>query len=215
MSKYSRRPEEQPQYLLKDHISLAGINKNKAKSDTTNLLSTCSGDGPSVHPSLGRVAGKGDYTAIVVLATAGSPETRYVLSAELSRLRPEQMLEAVTNAVRLWNCDAVGVESVQFQELLIHQFKDRLLNAGLRTHVQEVRQTQDKITRIQSLHPLTASGKLLFSRRHVTLLEQLRQFPAATHDDGPDALEMAVRISRVSPVYGANFTYGGRRVSLS
>ncbi len=35
-------------------------------------------------------------------------------------------------------------------------------------------------------------GRIRFSRRHVALLEQLRQFPNAAHDDGPDALEMAV-----------------------
>ena len=34
----------------------------------------------------------------------------------------------------------------------------------------------------------------------MTLLDQLRQFPLAAHDDGPDALEMAVSTSRVCPV---------------
>jgi predicted phage terminase large subunit-like protein len=51
----------------------------------------------------------------------------------------------------------------------------------------------NKRTRIEGLEPLIAQGRLLFSRQHVRLLEQLRQFPLGAHDDGPDALEMAVR----------------------
>jgi hypothetical protein len=40
------------------------------------------------------------------------------------------------------------------------------------------------------------SGTLQFSRRHAVLLEQMRLFPKAAHDDGPDALEMAVAAAR-------------------
>lgn len=37
------------------------------------------------------------------------------------------------------------------------------------------------------------------SRRHQILLEQLRQFPLGKHDDGPDALEMAIQMARYNP----------------
>ena len=63
---------------------------------------------------------------------------------------------------------------------------------GLYVPLESVRHTTDKIGRIQSLQPLVKSGALQFSRKHATLLEQLRLFPKAAHDDGPDALEMAV-----------------------
>ncbi|MHC4091607.1 MAG: hypothetical protein ACYSVY_15280 [Planctomycetota bacterium] len=45
----------------------------------------------------------------------------------------------------------------------------------------------DKLGRIQKLQPLIKSGTIRFSRRHRALLDQLRQFPKAAHDDGPDA----------------------------
>jgi len=38
---------------------------------------------------------------------------------------------------------------------------------------------------------MISQGHLLFSRRQL-LIEQLRQFRMAVHDDGPNALEMAV-----------------------
>jgi hypothetical protein len=36
-----------------------------------------------------------------------------------------------------------------------------------------------------------SQGRLKFSRRHVTLMQQLRGFPLAKYHDGPDAPEMA------------------------
>lgn len=45
-----------------------------------------------------------------------------------------------------------------------------------------------------SLQPLIQSGMLQFSKKDVALLEQLRTYPRG-HDDGLDALEMAVRMA--------------------
>ena len=47
--------------------------------------------------------------------------------------------------------------------------------------------------RVQSLHPWLKNGAVQMCRKHTLLLEQLRFFPKGKHDDGPDALEMAVR----------------------
>jgi hypothetical protein len=60
--------------------------------------------------------------------------------------------------------------------------------------VKEINHSSDKLGRIQSLEPLISTGTLRFSRKHRILLDQLRQFPKAAHDDGPDALEMAVSL---------------------
>ncbi len=58
-----------------------------------------------------------------------------------------------------------------------------------------------KLGRIESLEPIVSAGNLLFCSKHRILLDQLRQFPFAKHDDGPDALEMAVQLSRVRRPY--------------
>ena len=52
--------------------------------------------------------------------------------------------------------------------------------------------TGDKVLRIVGIQPMVKSGAIRFSRRHRTLLEQLRQFPKGTHDDGPDALQINI-----------------------
>ena len=41
-----------------------------------------------------------------------------------------------------------------------------------------------------------ARGTIRFSPRHKALLDQLRYFPKVAHDDGADALEMAVELAK-------------------
>ena len=47
--------------------------------------------------------------------------------------------------------------------------------------------------RIESLQPHMANGLILLHSSQATLISQLRHFPKADHDDGPDALEMLWR----------------------
>ena len=58
--------------------------------------------------------------------------------------------------------------------------------------------TVNKMVRIRSLTPLLAQHRLKFKRNSPgsrLLVEQLRDFPNGDHDDGPDALEMALRLT--------------------
>jgi hypothetical protein len=55
-----------------------------------------------------------------------------------------------------------------------------------------------KLVRIRRLTPSLSIGRMRFkagSRGAKLLVEQLRDFPCGEHDYGPDALEMAVRLS--------------------
>src|SRR4051812_30388107 len=81
------------------------------------------------------------------------------------------------------------------QSVLARDLQRRTGHKGLRMKVEEVTNRTNKHGRIASLETLVSQGLLLFSRRQQLLLEQLRLFPQATHDDGPDALEMAVTLA--------------------
>jgi hypothetical protein len=48
----------------------------------------------------------------------------------------------------------------------------------------------DKILRIEALQPHMANGLIRLHPSQSTLIDQLRHFPKADHDDGPDALEI-------------------------
>jgi predicted phage terminase large subunit-like protein len=56
----------------------------------------------------------------------------------------------------------------------------------------------NKLVRIRGLTPYLARGRIRFkggSAGTQLLVEQLRDFPLADHDDGPDALEMAIQMA--------------------
>jgi predicted phage terminase large subunit-like protein len=149
-------------------------------------------------PSLGRAGKLHDDTAIITLAQHRPTGVFYVLDADIRKLKPRETIESVLEYHRIRRYVRFTMEANQFQDFLASELKREVSqrNAGLQVH--PVKHSTDKVGRIQSLQPLIASGRIRFSKKHRILLEQLRQFPKAAHDDGPDALEMAVAASRVA-----------------
>lgn len=158
----------------------------------------------ALDPSKGKHATRGDYAAYVLLAL-GSDGELYV-DAELLRLPIDEMIEA---GVRLWRTfrpDAFGVEGNQFQDLLADFFRNKFQQHRLPiVQPSLIYNTTAKEVRLRRLGPWLAAGKIHF-RTHSPgaslLVEQLRQFPIGDHDDGPDALEMAIRL--MNQQLGAN-----------
>lgn len=143
-------------------------------------------------PSMGK-AGKGrDDSAIITLVRDTKTGTLYVVDADIARRTPLQIIEAILAYHKRRKYVAFGVEAVQFQAFFATELQRESNAQGLHLPVKKIKPTSDKLGRIQSLQPLIKSGTIRFSKRHRTLLDQLRQFPKAAHDDGPDALEMAV-----------------------
>jgi predicted phage terminase large subunit-like protein len=82
-----------------------------------------------------------------------------------------------------------------FQELLHKEFNQQSSERGILLPLHKIDNRVKKTTRIRMLGPYLRLGKLRFksdSRGVTELLKQLRQFPNAKHDDGPDALQMAI-----------------------
>src|SRR5262249_45452791 len=94
---------------------------------------------------------------------------------------------------------ALGVETNQFQVLLKNEFQSALESAGfVSASIIPLTNQTNKLMRIRTLGPLLASRRLRFVTRSPgtrMLVEQLREFPLARHDDGPDAAEMAIRLA--------------------
>jgi predicted phage terminase large subunit-like protein len=69
----------------------------------------------------------------------------------------------------------------------------RTMDLPLRT----IENYENKVVRIRTLTPFLARGIMRFkgdSPGARLLVDQLRDFPLGDHDDGPDSLEMAVRL---------------------
>jgi predicted phage terminase large subunit-like protein len=148
----------------------------------------------AVDPSVGG-SSKADYSAIVALAL-GKDGLLYI-DADIARRDILVLVDTVLAYHKAFVPDVLGVEVNGFQalaELIVER------NRGLMPPVARVHQHRDKIARIRvGLTPLLAHGKLRFKSGSPginLLLEMLRGFPSHKFDDGPDALEIAVRVLR-------------------
>jgi predicted phage terminase large subunit-like protein len=147
-------------------------------------------------PSLGRRTGQGDYTGIVILYQSRKPRINYVVVADLARRSPDKTLEKIIQFTAMYPISRFAIETNQFQSLMLVDIVRRAKKAGVRTSFVPIESRTHKESRIASLEPEVTQGRIRFSRRHHLLLDQLRQFPHAAHDDGPDALEMAIQVGR-------------------
>lgn len=150
----------------------------------------------ALDPSKGKNSMLGDFSAFVIVAV-DAVGTFYV-DADLAR-RP--VPEIIADGVELYkNCrpDIFGIETNQFQELLKDDFDNAFAAEGMpNVAVWPIRNTTNKKVRIRRLAPLLSSKRLKFKLGSPSvriLLDQLKSFPIGDHDDGPDALEMAIRM---------------------
>ncbi|MEM1108878.1 MAG: phage terminase large subunit [Planctomycetota bacterium] len=150
-------------------------------------------------PSLGKRPGRGDYTAIITLLKDMATEVMYVVGADLRRCKPDELVQRLVRELGTYRVSRLGVEANQFQDVLVSQIEIAVRRVGQSVRVERLTTTTNKQARIESLEPIIRQGRLRFSRRHQLLLDQLRQFPLGAHDDGPDALDMAVSLLSQQP----------------
>lgn len=147
-----------------------------------------------VDPSLGK-SKKSDYSAILTGALDKKTGYMYVVDADIERRHPDMIIEDVLEKA-LWleteygrRYEAFGAETNQFQWFLKEQMAKESARRGIYLPLKEVQQTSDKTMRIQTVQPYIKNKYVRFRKNQKLLLEQLKYFPMADHDDGPDALE--------------------------
>jgi predicted phage terminase large subunit-like protein len=160
----------------------------------------------ALDPSKGSDSRRGDYSAYVCLAI--DAQGIFYVDADIRRRPTPDMVADGVELVRQFMPDAFGVESNQFQHLLAGELTGALAAAGL-PHVSPwlIDNRVSKSVRIRRLGPLLAAKRLRFktgSPGAALLVEQLRDFPLGDFDDGPDALEMALRLAQtlLAPSHG-------------
>lgn len=149
-------------------------------------------------PSLGMQGKTRDFTAIVTLLKHKPTGHLYVIDADISKRKPHETIETIMEYHLIRKFNKFAIETNQFQNFLASELKRISTQQCINVPVEGINHSSDKLGRIQSLEPLISTGTLRFSHKHRILLDQLRQFPKAAHDDGPDALEMVVSLANSS-----------------
>jgi predicted phage terminase large subunit-like protein len=137
----------------------------------------------------------GDPSALVFL---GEADGLLYVAADI-KLRPVPRI--VEDGIAMWQargCDRFGLESNHFQELMGPEFGRTCAERGLvMPPISLINNDADKVRlRIPRLGPYLHRHKFRFANDEGTrrLVRQLRDFPFGAHDDGPDALEMCLRL---------------------
>ncbi|TWT96766.1 Terminase-like family protein [Botrimarina colliarenosi] len=151
----------------------------------------------ALDPSKGADATAGDYSAIVLLGV--DPRGLIYVEADLERRPTAQMVADGVLHCRRFRPDAFGVEANQWQQLLAGEFLSEFARQGvLGVTPCEIHNHTNKAMRLRRLGPYLSQRRLRFRRGSpgtTLLVDQLRDFPVGAHDDGPDALEMALRLA--------------------
>lgn len=148
-----------------------------------------------VDPSKGAGGKHGDYSAIVKLGR-DTDGTLYC-EADLARRSSEVIIDTVLEAQGDFRADAIAFETNQFQELLATQLIQKASVAGYAVPLVKVVNTVNKNIRIRRLGPYLAQKNIRFKANSPgtkLLVDQLRDFPVSEYDDGPDSLEMGLRV---------------------
>jgi len=144
----------------------------------------------SCDPSLGKAGAGRDPSALLVGGLNRQTGVLSVVEALIKKRLPDTIITDVIDLQREYRCLLWAIEVVQFQEFLRSELVKRSAAAGIPVPARAVTPHSDKLLRIETLQPHVKNGLILLHPSQVTLLSQLRHFPKADHDDGPDALQM-------------------------
>jgi predicted phage terminase large subunit-like protein len=150
----------------------------------------------ALDPSKGKDADVGDYSAFVRLGV--DCHGVHYIEADLQRRPVPQIVADGVEHCRQFNPDGFAIEVNQFQELLAVHFLQAGQEEGVALPLFQVDKRTNKLVRIRRLGPYLEQRRLRFKTRSpgtALLVQQMKDFPVGDHDDGPDALEMALRLS--------------------
>ena len=141
-------------------------------------------------PSLGKAGNARDPSALLVGGFNRTTGVLDVVEALIKKRLPDRIISDVIELQREYRCLVWAVETVQFQEFLKTELVKRSAAMGIPVPARGVKPITDKMLRIEALQPHVVNGLIRLHPSQSTLIDQLRHFPMADHDDGPDALQM-------------------------
>lgn len=127
-----------------------------------------------------------------------------------ARRVPDLIISRAIELQQEYNCLAWGVETVQFQEFMYTELLKRAALAGIAFPGIPMPENVEKDLRIISLQPYVGNGKIRLHRAQSVMIEQLKFWPEADHDDGPDALE---KLWKLATQFSGEWRYTSAAVS--
>jgi len=150
----------------------------------------------SLDPSKGKDAKHGDYQAFVKYGR-DRHGIEYV-EADLRRCDTQSMCGQAVQLYRDFSPERLGLEANAWQDLLAPQINELARKFNLEIPITLLNNHVKKEVRIRRLTKPLSERRFRFKAKSpgtALLVQQLKDFPNADFDDGPDSLEMARRIA--------------------
>lgn len=140
-----------------------------------------------IDPAIGQ-KDHSDYTGIAVISVSHGA-VWHVRVASRYRLTPTEIVAKIFEIQNEFNCRAIGVESVAYQEALLYILDDEMKRKNKVLPVVGVKRgSQTKESRILSLVPRFEWGRVFIPRGMLDFEDEYNSFPRASHDDIIDSL---------------------------
>lgn len=151
----------------------------------------------ALDPSKGKDAKRSDYSAFAQLQVT---DGILYFDVDMTRRTTGQMTQDGVRLYQKFRPDAFGLEANAFQELLADDYHREFAAAGMvAPDPYLIQNSVNKLVRIRKLGPYLDQKRIRFKRGSagaMLAIGQLRDFPDPhSHDDGPDAMEMAERLA--------------------
>lgn len=144
----------------------------------------------SCDPSMGRGGAGRDPSAVLVGGFNRAVGVLDVVHAQIRRRTPDRLIAEIIEAQAEFGCTVWGFEAVVFAEFMRQELVRRSAEAGTPVPAIPLTPIADKALRIESIQPHMHNGLIRLHSSQTTLIDQLKHYPKADHDDGPDALQM-------------------------
>lgn len=152
----------------------------------------------AIDPSMGKLKQSNDPSAILIGGFRRETGILDVVEADIRRRVPDIIISDAIEYQKEYNCVMWAVETVAFQEFLYTELLKRAMAERVYFPTAPeggVEKGRNKDLAILSMQPALRQGLIRLHHTLLTLIEQLKFYPEADHDDGPDALEMLWKVA--------------------
>ena len=151
----------------------------------------------ALDPSKGKSDRVGDFSAFTLLGV--DADDTLLIESNMRRRPINEMVATGVDLFLDFQPHAFGVESNAWQDLLSPEFSREFKRRGvIAPEIFEIHNSVNKQVRIRRLAGYLAHGRVKFKSNSPStqiLIDQFLDFPKGPHDDGPDSMEMAVRLA--------------------
>ena len=151
----------------------------------------------ALDPSKGKSDKVGDFSSYVKLGI--NHEDMILIECDIGRRPIPEMISTGVDLYLDFQPHVFGVESNAWQDLLAPEFAREFRQRNvIAPDIWEIYNHTNKLVRIRRLAGYSSHNRVRFKANSPgtqMLIDQFLDFPKGPHDDGPDSMEMAIRLA--------------------